>query len=312
MIRRQASAASQIEYLYQSHTVGRASSCDLVISRRAVSGHHATIRWSKGTWTVRDLGSRNGTFLNQRRIGGGALDLPQPLAVGDLLTFAESDEVWEFTDASDPRPLLIALDPGGPPIELEGQDVLALPSAEEPLLAIYLRNGQWQLERGGECAQIEDKQELGIGERRFRLLLTGALEATTDAQSMPVVRRVEDLLLEIQVSRDEESAAVRVQLGAEIHELPRRTYLYLLAFLARRCIAEAESLGPDAGWMEVESACRELDLASPEALGLLVHRCRKAIKACGLEDPAAIVDRARKGQIRLGVTPEQLSVTVLD
>jgi hypothetical protein len=311
-IRRQGSAPNRVEYLYQNHTIGRAASCQLVLDRPVISGHHATIRWSEGKWTVRDLGSRNGTFLNGRRLAGGVADWPQELAKGDLILFAGEDEAWELIDASEPKPLLIPLESDLPAIELDDQDVLALPSADEPLVVIYQRQGYWQLERDGDCSLLEDRQEIVVAERRYRLMVTGALEATVEAESKLVRRRVEDMILDIKVSRDEEEASVAARMGDEVHELPSRTYLYLLAFLARRRCEEAATRGPDAGWVDVDTACRELSLASPEALALLVYRCRKAIKDSGVEDPAAIIDRSRRRQVRIGVGAEQLSVAYLD
>ncbi len=300
-----------MEYLYQNHAIGRASSCELVIDRPAVSGHHATIRWSDGVWTLRDLGSRNGTFLNSRRIGATASEPASLLTMGDQICFAESDEVWELIDASEPRALLIPLDTDRPPLELDVRDVLALPSADEPFVSIFQRQGCWLIERDGDCTELRDRQEIVLGDLRYRLLVTMVLEATSDVERVPVERQVKDMILEFRVSRDEESAAIRAQVGSELHELPPRTYLYLLAFLARRRVGEAASLGPDAGWLPVDEVCRELGLASPEALALQVHRCRKAIKTCGVDDPVAIVDRGRRGRIRIGVDAPQLSVSSL-
>ena len=310
-IRRAEATPARVEYLYPSHTVGRAPRCELVIARRAISGHHATIRWADGVWTLRDLGSRNGTFLNGRRLAGS----PRDLAEGDRLTFGEGDEVWELVDASEPASRLVpvesGLESGDPPLRLDRRDVLALPSAEDPRWTIYRRQDQWLLEQDTECVVLVDRQEIVVGDRRFRVMLIDDSLAATDANAAPVERRVEDLMLEIQVSPDEESAAVRVQLGAEVHELPQRAFFYLLAFLARRRLEEAEREAPDAGWVDVPTACRELGLSTPQALGLLVHRCRKAMQICELEDPAAIVDRSRKGRLRVGIEADRLLVTRL-
>lgn len=51
-----------------SCTIGRAQDCDLVISEPAVSKHHAEVRWQDGAWQLRDVGSRNGTYLDGVRI----------------------------------------------------------------------------------------------------------------------------------------------------------------------------------------------------------------------------------------------------
>ena len=51
-----------------SFSIGRAPGCDLVISEPAVSKHHAEVRWHDGAWRLRDMGSRNGTYLDGVRV----------------------------------------------------------------------------------------------------------------------------------------------------------------------------------------------------------------------------------------------------
>ncbi len=45
-------------------TVGRKGDRDLVVPEATVSGHHATLRWQAGSWTVEDQGSTNGTYVD--------------------------------------------------------------------------------------------------------------------------------------------------------------------------------------------------------------------------------------------------------
>jgi pSer/pThr/pTyr-binding forkhead associated (FHA) protein/S1-C subfamily serine protease len=52
---------------------------------RVVSVHHAELRWHDGQWRVVDLGSRNGTYLNGRRLAAEA-----DLKPGDTITLGES------------------------------------------------------------------------------------------------------------------------------------------------------------------------------------------------------------------------------
>jgi hypothetical protein len=49
-----------------SLTIGRLPDCELVLDEGSVSKQHAVLRWSEAErrCTVKDLGSRNGTFLN--------------------------------------------------------------------------------------------------------------------------------------------------------------------------------------------------------------------------------------------------------
>jgi hypothetical protein len=60
-------------------TVGRSSACDVVVGEQTVSRFHAELRHGDGAWTVRDLDSTNGTWLNGARVQEA------PLAAGDEL-----------------------------------------------------------------------------------------------------------------------------------------------------------------------------------------------------------------------------------
>jgi len=52
-------------------TIGRdAEVCQIVIPNNSVSRRHATVYLSNGRLLIKDLDSRNGTFVNQNRIGG--------------------------------------------------------------------------------------------------------------------------------------------------------------------------------------------------------------------------------------------------
>ena len=48
--------------------IGRASNCGLVLEHPSVSGEHASISWRDGAVLVKDHGSKNGTYLNGRRL----------------------------------------------------------------------------------------------------------------------------------------------------------------------------------------------------------------------------------------------------
>lgn len=67
-------------------TIGRRPGLDLSLEAAEISQHHASISASDGRLVLRDLGSTNGTFLNQRRLSGDA-----PLREGDVLHFATAE-----------------------------------------------------------------------------------------------------------------------------------------------------------------------------------------------------------------------------
>jgi pSer/pThr/pTyr-binding forkhead associated (FHA) protein len=48
--------------------MGRSEYCDILLSDPLVSEKHARVVYSNGSFWIEDLGSRNGTFVNGRRI----------------------------------------------------------------------------------------------------------------------------------------------------------------------------------------------------------------------------------------------------
>ncbi len=55
-------------------TIGRRPSCDICLNYPNVSGVHCELSFKGGVWTVRDMGSTNGTKVNGERV----LQLPLP------------------------------------------------------------------------------------------------------------------------------------------------------------------------------------------------------------------------------------------
>lgn len=54
------------------NVIGRAKSCDISVVDPMLSRNHGILmRDTKGEWTYRDLGSKNGTYLNEQKIGAG-------------------------------------------------------------------------------------------------------------------------------------------------------------------------------------------------------------------------------------------------
>ena len=69
-----------------SYVFGREAGVDLIIGRSSVSRRHAEmVREARGTWLVRDLGSTNGTFLNERKITEETLRDGDQLRLGDAI-----------------------------------------------------------------------------------------------------------------------------------------------------------------------------------------------------------------------------------
>lgn len=68
-------------------TVGRDEGCDIRLSSGRVSRQHCTLQITERGLLLTDLGSRNGTFVNEQSVVGSRL-----LRTGDLLRVGP----WEF------------------------------------------------------------------------------------------------------------------------------------------------------------------------------------------------------------------------
>ncbi|ATO16721.1 FHA domain-containing protein [Micromonospora sp. WMMA2032] len=66
--------------------IGRAPSADIVLADPHLSRRHATVQATTDGVLLTDLGSTNGTWLNDRRISGSV-----PLADGDVVRLGRTD-----------------------------------------------------------------------------------------------------------------------------------------------------------------------------------------------------------------------------
>jgi len=70
--------------------IGRSEDCPLVLNDDYVSTHHARLSRSDGYDVIEDLGSTNGTFVNNQRIA-----VPTQVGVGDSIRIGQSTMVLE-------------------------------------------------------------------------------------------------------------------------------------------------------------------------------------------------------------------------
>jgi class 3 adenylate cyclase len=65
-------------------TLGREQDNDIVLEGRRVSRYHARLDWTGSMYVLEDLGSKNGTWVNDGRLEG-----PTPLNNGDMVRFGD-------------------------------------------------------------------------------------------------------------------------------------------------------------------------------------------------------------------------------
>jgi hypothetical protein len=287
--------------------VGRAPTCALRLDLRYVSAQHAVLRFTAGRWGVKDLGSRNGTFVDGRRIRPGH---DVSIEKGARLAFGKLEEQWELADDSPPCVMAVPLD-GGDPVLFEG-DLLALPSGDDPQMTIYpAGGGAWMAEMAdGAALPLQNGQTFDVGDRTFRFSCDVSVPATSMLEGGAAIE-VRNVALSFRVTRDEEHVELRAVCAGKTFDIGARSHNYLLLTLARKRLADAAQGVAEAarGWVDQDTLAHDPSMAPPQ-LNIDVFRIRRQFAGLGLRDAANIVERRpRTRQLRIGTG--QITVVII-
>jgi hypothetical protein len=120
-------------------TIGRAVECDIVITSKRVSREHARVRRDGWRVVLEDMGSTNGTFLNDERIMSSTpLHDEDRIKVGDVvLTFHDPDITFRDT----PFPTL-EVDIAAGVVRVDRRIVTLAPKEFALLAYLYGRQGE--------------------------------------------------------------------------------------------------------------------------------------------------------------------------
>ncbi len=281
------------------HVVGRAPSNDLQLPAREVSAHHAALRWNGQRWTLRDLGSRNGTWIDGVRIPTGE-EVSVQSEVG--LGFGAPGVLFRVIDIGPPEAAAFPVG-GGDPVMIE-DGLIFLPDAEEPELCLHLdADGAWVSDDPEQRRGLRDGDVVEVGGQRWQLHLPEPVLATeTSPTSEFLLQRVQ---LRFEVSWDEEHVRLVLVTPAGERDLGGRAHNYMLLTLARRRLADAASgrlPESEQGWVYADELSRMLGI---DANVIYLHTCRvrKQLSKYGLADAFDVIERRQgSGQIRIGVT----------
>jgi hypothetical protein len=284
--------------LEPEYLIGRVAICSLRLTEAQVSAQQALLRWAGGRWELRDLGSRNGTFVDGVRLNPGE---NHPLHRGARLDFGTQNQPWEFVDDAPPSVMAVPLG-GGDPILLEG-DFIGLPSGDDPRVTIYRGPEGWLLEQSESVVALSHLQTFQVDSAVWRFCCPEGVHQTEAMGARVPLLELEDLELVFSVSSDEEHVQLRARSRERDFDLGDRNHNYLLLMLARQRLADrhAGELESACGWIYQDEFGHDPTLAAPQ-LNVDIFRIRKQFATLGAVDAAAIVERRpRTKQLRIGV-----------
>lgn len=293
--------------------IGRSSRCDLRLEDGKVSTVHASLEWEEGGWRLRDLNSKNGTWLDGRRLGTteGVVDL------GAEISFGSEAETWILHDDS---PTEAFVNCGFEDQVFDG-DMLALPDSDRPLVTVYRRqDGKWFAESAQGRRELSDGDSLEVDGRSWRLHLPEVLPPTRGSQAQS------DLLVsKLVLSCETNSKAhpktkiieTRIEVRAKIvdqhgrtFDLGSRAHHRLLLELARiRGIHSRRGKSEDdCGWLSRTTLVDWLEMGDAGHLNVQIFRARRQLARLGFANAERIVEPSDEvGMVRLGVVEFEIS-----
>jgi hypothetical protein len=195
--------------------LGRSPACGLRLSEVHASSEHATLSWTGWQWELKDLGSRNGTWVDGGRLEPG---VPVKLVSGTKLAFGDPAKTWEL--CNDDPPGLTAVNQKTGVVRVARDGLLVLPDDEAPEATFYLGTaGAWLLEDAeGNQRELRDQQLVSVGDD-WQIQLPQVAEGTP---LMQLVLSLDTASLVFAVSRNEERVEMTIShRGAEIPLEPR-------------------------------------------------------------------------------------------
>lgn len=286
---------NNVSYRLPAQTrIGRGVGCQVRIDAPYVSGEHAAIRWTGEGWELRDLGSRNGTFLGNHRLDSGQR---ARLTVGAQIAFGRATETWTLIE--DTAPVASAANNGD--TQWADDELLLLPDSSAEVCVYADGRGGWSAEAADRVWNVRDGDEITAGNRTWVLALPTILAPTREADWADS-SRASELSLRFHVSRDEEHIEVTAALDGHTWRLLHRAHSYLFLTLARaRLDAPPDLPASEQGWCYHDHLARSLDVALGQ-FNMSVFRLRQQLKQAGVPSADDVIERRRgSGEIRLGV-----------
>jgi hypothetical protein len=276
--------------------IGRSARADVALTAQAASSEHASISWDGQEWLLRDLKSRNGTWINDTPLTGRTWRL----ATGDEITFGDPEERWSWVEGSPPRAAAARSD--GSRVEATHQ-LFWLPDAERGEVVIYQSEQSWLLEQAGQTRAVQTGETVLVAGENFVLDLPEAEPSQSRTHTLAQTGDIRTARAVFTVSLDEEHVELTVEAIAGSRTLASHSFHYMLLLLARARVADARAgvQSEDAGWVYVEELAKQLTTDAMK-LNVDICRARKLIdELAWFANPEELIQRRKTSkQLRLG------------
>lgn len=281
-----------IHPVHATHLVGRSRAMGTVIASPGVSAQHLAFNWTGSEWTLRDLASRNGTWVDGRKLAAGEV---VTLQRGTVVAVGSEDETLTLVDDGPPCAWATSGD-----TTIDGSaDLLALPSTDEPVALFQLDPERgWVLSIEEETRVVRTGVDVEVAGRTWRVSLPEAVVGTTPAS--PPSSPGPGIGLVFRVSSDGEYIQVTATAGGAEHPLPARAHHEILLALARSRLADAGQPAGEQGWVYTSRLMKMVRLSSNQ-LYVGIHRARREFEALGLRGAELVERRTTTHQVRLGI-----------
>jgi hypothetical protein len=272
--------------------MGRGAGATVVVEDAFASSIHARIFWTGSVWEIRDLGSRNGTYVNQAPLTTGSSRMLSP---GDRIGLGESEAAWSFEEGAPPE--AVAIDLASGEHVFGAGDLLQLPSSDAPAVSVFRTGeGAWRIEdETGAPRTAENGETLDVAGRSYRLELPEASDLTPIADTAFSLRNV---TIRFHVPQSLERIALELVHARRQQWLEPREHAYLLYTLAKERDADRSKPESERGWRSVAWLTQALRM-DDAAVNLLIHRARHQLAAAGVDGAGGIVE-VKRGQRRFG------------
>lgn len=284
-------------------SAGRAPDNDLVLQHTSISGHHAVMWAEPEQLSVRDLGSRNGTFINDARVTGtGAATAGDVIRIGPVrLTVRQLAE-----GGLDLRPLQLVDVTAQTAVPIRSDRVrigsdpdgeLVLPDGPPRVATLLVFPDGLLLGRDDGEVEVTLGDVFEAGGRTLRVeLVPGPLPPTEGLDSTEYGYTLRARL------DGADGPEAWMSDGDRTHRVSHEQRATLLFLLARQFVRDAGHPPPSRGWISDDDVTvglwgREAYRRGTNTLHVLVHRTRADLREAGF-DPWFIEKRRRRIRVR--------------